>query len=104
MVWVGSVVALVISALLGFWWLNGDDRLLIIFASAIYLLGVQLPTVTINIPLNNQLQAQDLDTLTEPSLHETRNNFDPRWIRWNSIRTVFATLTSVLLIILLLRV
>lgn len=103
LVWVGSVVASVISVLLSFWWLDGIDRLLIIFASAIYLLGVQLPTATINIPLNNQLQAQNLDTLTEPLLHETRNSFEPRWIRWNLIRTFFAILTSALLIILLLR-
>jgi uncharacterized membrane protein len=103
LVWVGSVVALVISALLGFWWLDGVERLLIILAAAIYILGVQLTTVVINIPLNNQLQKQDIDTLTELSLREARNEFAPRWLRWNSIRTVFAILTSALLIILLLR-
>ncbi len=103
LVWIGSVVALVISALLGIWRLDGVDRLLIISASAIYLFGVQLPTATINVPLNNQLQAQDLDAMTEPLLNEARNDFELRWKRWNSIRTVFATLTSVFLIVLLLR-
>jgi hypothetical protein len=29
--------------------------------------------------------------------------FEPRWTRWNTIRTFFATVTSALLIILVLR-
>jgi uncharacterized membrane protein len=103
LVWAGSVVALVASAVLGISRLDGADRLLIVSATAIYLLGVQLPTATINIPLNNRLQADDLGTLTESELHDLRSDFEPRWTRWNSIRTVFAVLSSTLLIILLLR-
>ena len=68
-----------------------------------YLLGVQLPTATINVPLNNHLQTQDLDTMTELVLQEARMKFEPRWIRWNSIRTVFSILTTALLIILCIR-
>ena len=51
LVWVGSVVALVTSAVLGIGQLDGAARLLIIFAALAYLLGVQLPTFTINVPL-----------------------------------------------------
>ena len=47
-VWVGSVVALIASVVLGIGQLDGAGRLLIIFAALAYLLGVQLPTVTIN--------------------------------------------------------
>jgi uncharacterized membrane protein len=103
LVWVGSVVALVISAVLGVTRLDGADRLLIVAATAIYLLGVQLPTATINIPLNNQLQAEDLGSLSESGLRDLRSDFEPRWTRWNLIRTGFAVLTSALLIVLLLR-
>lgn len=99
-VWLGSIVGLLTSALVGMVQLDGVDCLLVIIAAAIYLLGVQLPTFTINVPLNNQLQMQNLDAMTEPALREARMNFEPRWVRWNSIRTVFATLTSALLIIL----
>ncbi len=102
-VWIGSVVALVIAAVLSFWRLDGLDRMLILLAAAIYIFGVQLPTVTVNVPLNNQLQTQDLDTLTESLLRKARIAFADRWIRWNTIRTVFAILTSALLIILLFR-
>lgn len=98
LVWLGSVGSLVAAALLSSVQLDGADRFLILMATAIYLLGVQLPTATINVPLNNQLQRQDIDTMTELALRKVRMTFEPRWMRWNTIRTLFAILTSVLLI------
>ena len=103
LVWVGSVVALVSSAVLGFGQLDGAGRLLTLFAALAYLLGVQLPTVTINIPLNNKLQTLDVDDMNETTQKAARIDFEPRWNLWNSIRTPFASLASVLLIILLFR-
>jgi uncharacterized membrane protein len=102
LVWVGSVLTLLTSAVLGLWWLEGVDRLLLLAAAAVYLVGVQLPTATVNVPLNNRLQAQDLEALSEAQLREARSAFEGRWIRWNSIRTVMAILTSGLLLGLLL--
>lgn len=103
LVWAGSVVVLLLTTTLGLWRLEGADRILILAAAAIYLGGVQLPTATVNIPLNNQLQAQDLETLSDASLRDARAAFEGRWVRWNLIRTVFAVLASVLLIALALR-
>jgi len=103
LVWVGSVVALVTSAVLGIGQLDGAGRLLIIFAALAYLLGVQLPTVTINIPLNNKLQTLDVDAMNETTQKAARKDFEPRWNLWNSIRATFASLASALLIILLFR-
>ncbi|MFQ5866349.1 MAG: DUF1772 domain-containing protein [bacterium] len=103
LLWVGSVVALVTSAVLGIGQLVGARRLLIIFAVLAYLLGVQLPTVTINIPLNNKLQTLDVDAMNETTQKAARQDFEPRWNLWNSIRTAFASLVSTLLIILLFR-
>ena len=103
LVWLGSVLALLVSAVLGFGQLDGAGRLLIIFAALAYLLGVQLPTVTINVPLNNQLQTLDVDAMNETTQKEARKDFEPRWNRWNSIRAAFASLASALLIILLFR-
>jgi len=102
-VWLGSVVVLVISAWFGFSRLAGLDRLFILTACAAYLLGVQLPTMTINVPLNNQLQKWDLNSMAEPAILEARTNFESQWIQWNTIRTVFAILTSGLLILLVSR-
>lgn len=103
LVWIGSALVLLASTVLGIWQLDGLDRVLLIVACAIYMLGVQVPTVTINIPLNNHLQSQDLHTMTESGLLEITEMFESRWLRWNTIRTVNATLTTVLLLILLLR-
>ena len=103
LVWVGSIVALVTSAVLGIGQLDGAERLLIIFAALAYLFGVQLPTATINIPLNNKLQTLDVDAINETTQKAARKDFEPRWNLWNSIRAVLASLASGLLLILLFR-
>jgi uncharacterized membrane protein len=103
MVWLGSAVVLLASTVLGIWQLEGIDRILLIAACTIYISGVQVPTVTINVPLNNRLQSQDLDTMPESEVVTTAEDFDSQWLRWNIIRTVIATLTAVLLLILLVR-
>ncbi len=103
LVWVGSVVALVTSAVLGIGQLDGARRLLIIFAALAYLFGVQLPTFTINVPLNNKLQTLDVDAMNETTQKAARKDFEPRWNLWNLIRTAVASLASALLIILLFR-
>ncbi len=103
LVWVGSVVALVTSAVLGFGQLDGAGRVLMIFAALAYLFGVQLSTFTINVPLNNKLQTLDVDAMNETTQNTARKDFEPRWNRWNSFRTVFASLASALLMVLLFR-
>ena len=103
LVWVGSVVALVTSAVLGLGQLDGAERMLMIFAALAYLLCVQLPTFTINVPLNNKLQTLDVDAMNETAHKAARQDFEPRWTRWNSFRTVFASLAAAFLLVLLFR-
>ena len=103
LVWLGSVLVLIGSTILGLWRLEGLEQTLLIIACAVYILGVQLPTVTINIPLNNHLQSQDLDAMPESELLALAERFNSRWLRWNTIRTVIAILTTVLLLVLLVR-
>lgn len=102
-VWTGSVVASVAAAWLGFGQLGGLQRLLLISAPIVYILGVQLSTFTINVPLNNKLQALDVDAMDEEALQASRMNFEPGWNRWNLVRTPFAGLASVLFMILLFK-
>jgi uncharacterized membrane protein len=99
--WLGSLVTLVIAAVLGTGQLDGVGRLLVIVAALAYVFGVQLPTITINIPLNNQLQRHDVDAATETMQAEARQGFEPRWNQWNTIRTAIASVVSALLMILL---
>jgi len=102
LVWAGSVIALLITTGLGLRQLEGVPQWLLIAATVIYFLGVQFPTMTVNVPLNNQLQAQNVDTMDEPELAEARQNFEPRWNQWNNIRTAVAIFVSVMLMIVLL--
>jgi len=57
----------------------------------------------VNIPLNNKLQALDVDTMNETTQKVARKDFEPRWNLWNSIRATFASLASALLIIIVFR-
>lgn len=103
LVWVGSFVALLAAAALGIGQLDGTGRLLMIAAVLVYLVGVQLPTVAINIPLNNAVQALEIDGMDEAAQEEARQRFESRWNLWNSIRTILAGLACVLLLVLLAR-
>ena len=103
LVWIGSVVALVASAALGFGQLDGMGRVLLIAAVVVYLLGVQLPTAIINIPLNNKLQTLAVADLDATEQAAARREFESRWNASNRTRTVLASLVSVLLLILVLE-
>lgn len=103
LVWLGSVVALAAGLALGVGQTSGLERVLLALAGGVYLLGVQLPTFVINIPLNNELQALNVDGAEESELRSMREHFEPRWNRWNAIRTAFAAVTSSILVVLLIR-
>jgi uncharacterized membrane protein len=102
-VWVGSVLAVIAALILGMGQVGGQERIALIVAAGVYLLGVQLPTFVFNIPLNNELQALDIGSADEAVCSSARERFEPRWNRWNAIRTALATLTSAILVTLLLR-
>ena len=99
--WVGSIVALLVAAGLGIGQLDGMQRLLLIVTLLLYVLGVQLSTFTINVPLNNKLQTLPVDAMEETALRTARLHFEPRWNQWNVSRTLLASLTSVLLMVIL---
>ena len=103
-VWIGSAVALVSSAFLGIGEIDRVGQVLLLSATASYLAGVQLPTLSVNIPLNNKLQTVNVDNVDELVHRTARGEFESRWNRWNVIRAVLSSLTSALLIILLLRI
>jgi uncharacterized membrane protein len=102
-VWLGSSIALIIAAVFGIGYLDTTGRWLLIFSTLAYLLGVQLPTFTINIPLNNRLQSLNVDAMDEAAQEAAREAFEGRWNRWNAIRTVVSCLVSALLIVLVFR-
>ncbi len=103
LVWIGSVLLLLAAAGMGVARLSGLDRVIILAAAVGYVLAVQLPTFTVNIPLNNQLQALDSGALSSASAKRARDLFEARWNRWNRFRTACAIVVSVLLLVLLHR-
>lgn len=90
-VWVGSTVAMLVLLVLGTLQRSGTDLHLVWLAGGLYLLGVQGPTVRFNIPLNNALQALDVESMSETEAREVRLWFEASWNRWNRFRTVAAT-------------
>jgi len=97
-VWLGSAVGVIATAIVGWFTLPPAAAWLTLAATLAYLLGVQLPTIVINIPLNNQLQQRDVYALPSEAISATRQAFEPRWNRWNRVRTIIATLTSTALL------
>lgn len=98
-VWVGSVLSIIALVIQGVQVYEGYKLLAVLAITVFSLLGVQLPTASINIPLNNRVQKLDLETLDEVSLKIERDHFERRWNRSNIIRTIFAVLTSTLLVV-----
>ena len=98
-VWLGSVVSLMAAAVMGFSQLDGIARGLLVTAAALYLVGVQLPTMRGNVPLNNHLQTLDLETMDEAALAKARQAFEPAWNRLNVFRTMICVVAAVLLVI-----
>jgi len=103
LVWIGSAIAVIVTALTGIGRLQGVDLILLALAALAYVLGVQVSTIAIHLPLNNKLQTLDVDAMNETDIKAARDDFEPRWNTSNLIRTAIASCVSVLLIILLFR-
>ena len=103
LVWVGSILSVMATLVLGMLNLSGSDVYLVAFATILYLFGVQLPTFRFNIPLNNSVQRLDIEGLEESEAALSRAGFEQPWNRWNQIRTVNAVGTVSILLFLLVR-
>ena len=102
--WLGSTVALIVAAVLSFWHLAGLEQVVVVAAALASVFLVQLPTMKINIPLNNEVQSLDFFTLDDAAVSQTREAFEPRWNHWNVIRTVVSCAILSGLLVVLLRI
>ena len=100
-VWAGSIISVIITLIMGIMALSGTEIYLLIFASIMYLFGVQLPTFRFNIPLNNSLQNLEIEALDESQASLSRTDFEIPWTTWNRIRTVNAIITVSILLLLI---
>ncbi|MEM1111857.1 MAG: anthrone oxygenase family protein [Pseudomonadota bacterium] len=102
LVWIGSAVALLLAGVMGGLQLDGPERAVLLSAVTAYVFGVQIPTFKINVPMNNALQALDVEVMDDAALASARAEFEEPWARWNAIRTAVASLVSVALMVILL--
>lgn len=103
LIWLGSALAIIICTFFGFNELQGLDFTLLIFSSIGYLIGVQVSTIVIHLPMNNKLQSLNVETMNKKELSQARLEFESRWNKSNAIRTVIACCVSLVLIFLILR-
>ena len=99
-VWIGSVLSLLALFALSLSALEGVELFIVVIATALYVFAVQLPTFSINVPLNNKLQSLDLTGLSESGLNQARLDFESTWIKWNTRRTWASVVVAALLIYL----
>lgn len=97
-VFIGGILSLLSSLALGMIYAPEVGKLLLIGAVMSYILGVLLPTVRIHIPLNDRLQRLQISQMSVSELALERSNFETRWVKWNTIRTIAAIVSFILLV------
>lgn len=99
----GSAIALLVATGVSVGQVDGADRWLLIVAAVAYVAAAIVPTIAVNLQLNNRIQTYDVEVLDAPSLERVRREFERRWNVWNIVRTVVASATAALLIVVLAR-
>jgi uncharacterized membrane protein len=102
LIWIGSILSVISTIVFSIFNINADYSIFIIVTGFFYLIGVQGLTISIHIPLNNNIQKIDVDKEDKLKLNEVRKEFEIKWNYYNRIRTVVAfTVTTLLMLILL---
>jgi uncharacterized membrane protein len=76
---------------------------LLLFASLIYMVGVMGVTIFGNVPMNEVLDAFNIQTASLQEISAQRAKFEIPWTRLNFIRTISSTASIVLVIIACLK-
>ena len=103
MVWVGSALTLIAAAALGLSALEGSAQIALVATTLLYLLGVQAPTIAINIPLNNAIQKLNPAAIDGAVARRARAEFEAEWNRWNLVRTICACVVSGSLLLIIFK-
>ncbi|MFC6101860.1 anthrone oxygenase family protein [Olivibacter domesticus] len=71
----------------------------LLLACILYIFGVFLVTMVVNVPINDSLDKLDILNANDNDLLHQRLQFEKRWIPFNSIRAICAFLSLLCLII-----
>ncbi|MBL1215470.1 MAG: DUF1772 domain-containing protein [Ignavibacteriae bacterium] len=95
LIFFGSLILLIIGSIyqfdtgnLSFWFM--------LMASLLYLIGTVVVTGLGNVPLNNQLDALNLNKISSNKILEFRKYYESKWNRLHLIRTIFAVFSFLL--------
>jgi uncharacterized membrane protein len=96
-VFFGSLIALVLNAYLQF---NNKPVFWFVLASAIiYLIGTFGITAFGNVPLNNELEALNVNQLSVTELKNFRTYYEGSWNQYHNFRTVASMISFITLLI-----
>lgn len=71
---------------------------LILSATILYMLGVMAITIFGNVPINNTLEALQIESMSLEQMSSFRLGFESKWNNLNMIRTICSSFSFVLLI------
>ncbi len=92
----------ILSIYLGFISINSEmtqQNWFVLLASFLYLVGIMFVTIFGNIPLNNGLEALQIDKMTAEQMELFRDGFETKWNRLNLIRTISSSLSLLFFIL-----
>ena len=87
LIWIGSIISVITAIFTSIVYVGFPDASLTLLVCFIYLVGVQGVTITIHIPLNNRVQNLQVDKLDDQAASQERSVFEPKWNRFNYIRS-----------------
>ncbi|HEY1177875.1 MAG TPA: anthrone oxygenase family protein [Phytomonospora sp.] len=93
---VGSPVLLILSVILHFDDTDSARFWFLAAAAAVYTVGLFFVTIGANVPLNNRLEALDVEALDDAGLAEARGWFEKPWNARHAVRTVAGVIASIL--------
>ena len=102
-VFFGLVILLPVLSYLSFQTSMSNPFWYVIAATILYFVGIMGVTIGGNVPLNNALEALQIQSMTPEQMEEFRKGFESKWNRFNHIRTISSFLTFLLLVIACVR-
>jgi uncharacterized membrane protein len=99
LMFVGTAVLCLVLATTAPFTTEQSDATLRAIGGALYVVGPFGVTMTVNVPMNNAVDA--LDPASAQGGTYWRRTYLPRWTAWNHVRALLGTAASVLLIVAL---
>lgn len=97
LIFLGSLLIQILSVIL--YWNTEMSLWLIISATLVYGAGTVMVTGLGNVPLNDALDELQLNDLSKEEISKERHDYEVPWNRLHLIRTVFAVVSFMLLLI-----